>query len=163
MLMVGWIMCKNLTLGNTVSGSLKTGDYHGITEAGGSAKYWHIYRFAMPEDGLLNVYLESASSTYLTYSSNIKADGFAIFSAANPDNIIWRSRYGENEIHKDFSSLRAVYYGTTEISLNQGEYYFAIRRYRTNDTPYFLTLSYKEPIKSAVSSYHKQAIPIMAK
>lgn len=138
-------------MGNTVSGSLKAGDYRGLTEDGGSARYWHIYRFTMPKDGLLNLYIESASSTYLMYSSSTRPDGFAIYSASNPDNIIWRSRYGEREIRREFSSSRAMYYGSTEISLSQGDYYFAIRRFNTNDTPYYLTLSYKEPVINVTS------------
>lgn len=138
-------------MGNTVSGSIKTGDYRGLTEDGGSARYWHIYRFTMPKDGLLNLYIESASSTYLMYSSSTRPDGFAIYSASNPDNIIWRSRYGEREIRREFSSSRAMYYGSTEISLSQGDYYFAIRRFNTNDTPYYLTLSYKEPVINVTS------------
>lgn len=148
----GWLdYAQDLTMGNTVSGSIKTGDYRGLTEDGGSARYWHIYRFTMPKDGLLNLYIESASSTYLMYSSSTRPDGFAIYSASNPDNIIWRSRYGEREIRREFSSSRAMYYGSTEISLSQGDYYFAIRRFNTNDTPYYLTLSYKEPVINVTS------------
>lgn len=148
----GWLdYAQDLTMGNTVSGSLKAGDYRGLTEDGGSARYWHIYRFTMPKDGLLNLYIESASSTYLMYSSSTRPDGFAIYSASNPDNIIWRSRYGEREIRREFSSSRAMYYGSTEISLSQGDYYFAIRRFNTNDTPYYLTLSYKEPVINVTS------------
>lgn len=44
-----------------------------------------------------------------------------------------------------------MYYGSTEISLSQGDYYFAIRRFNTNDTPYYLTLSYKEPVINVTS------------
>ena len=148
----GWLeYAQDLTLGNTVSGSIKTGDYHGMTEYGSTVYYWHIYRFTMPRDGLLNMYIESASSNYLNYSSYGTNNGFAIFSGSNPDNIIWRSRSGENKINRDFSSSRAMYYGSTEISLGQGDYYFVIRRYNTDDTPYYLTLSYKEPIINVTS------------
>lgn len=148
----GWLeYVQDLTMGNTVSGSLKAGDYRGLTEDGGSARYWHIYRFTMPKDGLLNLYIESASSAYLMYSSSTRPDGFAIYSASNPDNVVWRSQYGEREIRREFSSSRAMYYGSTEISLSQGDYYFAIRRFNTNDTPYYLTLSYKEPIINVTS------------
>ena len=44
-----------------------------------------------------------------------------------------------------------MYYGSTDIALGQGDYYFAVRRYRTNDTPYYLTLSYKEPTINVTS------------
>ena len=37
-----------------------------------------------------------------------------------------------------------MYYCSTEIALDGGEYYFAVRQYYTNNTPYYLTLSYKE-------------------
>lgn len=148
----GWLdYAQDLTLGNTVSGSIKTGDYRGATEDGGSARYWHIYRFSMPKEGLLNIYLESVSSKYLNYASTLKTDGFVIYLASNPDDIVWRSRYGENQIKRNFSSSRAMYYGSTEISLNQGDYYFAIRKYNTDDTPYYLTLSYKEPVINITS------------
>lgn len=41
--------------------------------------------------------------------------------------------------------------GSTEIALEQGEYYFAVRQKDTNDIPYYLTLSYKEPIINVTS------------
>ncbi len=51
----------------------------------------------------------------------------------------------ENTINPVFSSARELYYGSTEISLDQGSYYFTVRHHQSNDTPYYLTLSYKEP------------------
>lgn len=142
----GWLdyVMQDIELGTSVSGSIKNGDYHGQAENGDEI-YWHIYKFSMPQNGLLNVYLESASEEYLSYYSSYWIEGFVIFSASAPDNIVWRSKGRENEIERQFSSSRAMYYGSTEIALNQGEYYFAMRQYDTNDTPYYLTLSYKEP------------------
>lgn len=151
----GWLeyATQTITLGTAVSGSIKNGDYYGLTEAlsnsGARNTYWHIYKFAMPKDGLLNLYIESASSQYLTYGTwrgLHEYDGFVIYSTSEPDTIVWRSKCDQNEIEKQFSASRAMYYGSTEIALNQGEYYFAIRQYETNDTPYYLTLSYKEPV-----------------
>lgn len=156
----GWLdyAGQSITLGNSVNGSIKTGDYCGPTELyAGYKTYWHIYKFSMPQDGLLNMYIESASPSYLNYSYDYGRDGFAIFPVSNPDDILWRSRSTENKIVKNFSSSRAMYYGTTEISLNQGEYYFAIRQYKTNDIPYYLTLSYKEPIINVTSISLKPA------
>lgn len=150
----GWLEYakETITLGTAVNGSIKSGDYRGLTEAASNSSardvYWHIYKFAMPKEGLLNLYIESASSQYLTYGTwrgLHEYDGFIIYPASDPDTIMWRSKCDQNEIKRQFSSSRAMYYGSTEIALNQGEYYFAIRQYETLDTPYYLTLSYKEP------------------
>lgn len=152
----GWLdYAQELTLGTTVSGSIKTGDYRGLPEVRAGSYYWHIYKISMPKDGILNMYIESASSEYLSYgymNYTTKYHGFAIFSASNPDDLIWRScGGGENKIDRNYSSSRAMYYGSTEIALEQGDYYFVIRRESTVDTPYYLTLSYKESIINVTS------------
>lgn len=101
----------------------------------------------MPKDGLLNIYIESEEQEYFTYSTyGYNYNGFAIFDASEPDVLVWRSYYGGNKIKSNYSSARNMYYGSTEISLEQGEYYFAVRRNKTINTPYYLTLSYKEPV-----------------
>lgn len=151
----GWLdyADQTITLGVAVNNSIKQGDYRGLTESipnysDGKFVYWHIYKFSMPKDGLLNLYIESASSEYLTYynwQSLDAFDGFIIFPASNPDDIAWRSMWGQNEIKREYSASRAMYYGTTEIAMRQGDYYFAVRQYDTDNTPYSLTLSYKEP------------------
>lgn len=167
----GWPdYAKDLTLGSAVTGSIKIGDYNGtienITSISDSYKYyWNVYRFSMPKDGLLNIYIESGDSQYLTYSSSssISYNGFAIFSASNPDGVIWRSRYNENKIEKTYSSAREMYYGSTEISLEEGTYYFAVRQKKTLDAPYYLTLSYKEPVIHVTSiSFDKPKIKMEA-
>lgn len=142
----GWLeyATQTITLGTAVSGSMKDGDYYGLPESGSSKYYWHIYKITMPEKGLLNIYLESLSEAYLKYDWTY--DGFVIFSAADPDDMVWRSKSGQNKIQKNYSASRDMYYGSTEIALEGGAYYFAVRQYRTNDTPYYLTLSYKEPV-----------------
>ena len=153
----GWLnYAQDLTLGSTVSGSIKNGDFT-ITENEQYkyTYYWHIYKFSMPKDGLLNIYLESASSSYLAYGSSSSGDqynGFTVFSGSDPDQIVWRSsgKTG-NKIAREFSASRAIYYGSTEISLQQGNYYFAVQQHRTNNTPYYLTLSYKEPVINVTS------------
>ena len=161
----GWLEYakETITLGTAVSASIKDGDYYGRTEAvpyysNGIDVYWHIYQFSMPKDGLLNIYLESISEAYLRYqkdqtaNSNILgANGFVIYSASNPDNIVWRSIYSQNRIPINYSTSRAMYYGSTEIALDGGEYYFAVRQRYTNNTPYYLTLSYKEPFVNVSS------------
>ena len=64
----GWPdYAKDLTLGSAVTGSIKIGDYNGtienITSISDSYKYyWNVYRFSMPKDGLLNIYIESGDS-----------------------------------------------------------------------------------------------------
>lgn len=167
----GWPdYAKDLTLGSAVTGSIKIGDYNGtienITSISDSYKYyWNVYRFSMPKDGLLNIYIESGDSQCLTYSSSssISYNGFAIFSASNPDGVIWRSRYNENKIEKTYSSAREMYYGSTEISLEEGTYYFAVRQKKTLDAPYYLTLSYKEPVIHVTSiSFDKPKIKMEA-
>lgn len=147
----GWLEYANqtITLGTAVSASIKDGDYYGRTEtvphnSNGIDVYWHIYKFSMPKDGLLNIYLESTSEEYLKY--NGYANGFVIYSVSNPDNIVWRSISGQNRIQENYSTPRAMYYGSTEIALTMGEYYFAVRQKQTNNDPYYLTLNYKEPI-----------------
>lgn len=151
----GWLeYVQDLTMGNTVSGSLKAGDYRGLAEVNSGNYYWHIYKISMPRDGLLSMYIESASSEYLSYgymNSDTKYHGFAIFSGSNPDVLIWRSCGGENVIQRNYSSSRAMYYGSTEVALKQGEYYFVIRRESTVNVPYYLTLSYKEPVINVTS------------
>lgn len=151
----GWLdYAQDLTMGNTVSGSIKTGDYRGLPEVNSGNYYWHIYKISMPRDGLLSMYIESASSEYLSYgymNSDTKYHGFAIFSGSNPDVLIWRSCGGENVIQRNYSSSRAMYYGSTEVALKQGEYYFVIRRESTVNVPYYLTLSYKEPVINVTS------------
>lgn len=156
----GWLGHeKALSLGTTVTDSIKSGDYRGLTEGKGNRPegvntYWHIYKFSMPKDGLLNLYIESASQGYLSYShwqSLNYFNGFMILSTSNPDDIVWRCMYKENEISSNYSPSRAMYYGSTEIALEQGEYYFAVRQYNTNDSPYYLTLSYKEPVINVTS------------
>lgn len=142
----GWLdyAQQTITLGTAVHNSIKAGDYRGKTE-NGYTNYWHIYKFSMPKDGLLNVYLESEISSY--FSRNSDGAGFAIFPASNPDDRVWHS----NTITATFSASRAMYCGSAEISLKQGEYYFTVRQYNTYDTPYYLTLSYKEPVINVTS------------
>ena len=75
----GWLEYANqtITLGTAVSASIKDGDYYGLTEVGNTEHYWHIYKFTMPKNGLLNIYIESLSENYLTYgSSSWVASGF---------------------------------------------------------------------------------------
>lgn len=142
----GWLehATQTITLGTAVSGSIKDGDYYGPTELDSSYKhYWHIYKFTMPKKGLLNIYLESLSEQYWYYTYY---SGFAVYSTSDPDKIVWRSRSSQNKIQKNYSASRDMYYGSTEIALEGGDYYFAVRQYYTNNTPYYLTLSYKEPV-----------------
>lgn len=157
---VGWPdYAMELTLGTTVNGTFKEGDYSNVLENNFSSEYgywWHVYKFSMPESGLLNIYLESRNSDYFYRSGYVfqntgSCNGFAIFSYSNPDELIWRSSGDENRIEYTYSTAREVYYGSAEISLEQGDYYFALRQRYTSNTPYYLTLSYKEPIVNVVS------------
>lgn len=141
----GWVSyAKNLTLGETVNGSMKEGDYVGRFDMSSSQYYWHIYRFTMPDQGRLNMYLESAQSGYLSRVY------YTIFSASDPDNYIW-DIYSGNVINSSYSSARERYYGSTGASLEKGEYYFAVRAYDRYNTPYYLTLSYQKPVVNITS------------
>lgn len=156
---VGWPdYAQELTLGTTVNGTIKEGDYSSILEndySGNNDYWWHVYRFSMPTNGLLNIYLESGNADYFYkdeyYVRYGACNGFAIFSVANPDELIWRSSKDANRIEYTYSTAREVYYGSTEISLEQGDYYFALRQRYTSNTPYYLTLSYKEPTVNVTS------------
>lgn len=142
----GWLdYVRNLTLGTTVIGSIKSGDYRGPIENDanfGGEYYWHIYRFNMPSNGILNLYIECSSKAFF---ANLSADGYAIFSGSDLDDIIWSTYQRHNELETSYSSARAMYSKTTDLSLEEGVYYFAIRSSHVSDNPYYLTLSYKEP------------------
>ena len=153
----GWLDYANqkITLGTAVSASIKDGDYYGPVESGSNA-YWHIYKFTMPKKGLLNIYLESLSNRYLpggSYDGSNYTRALAIYSSSNPDDIVWCIE--TVKIPRSYSTSRAMYYGSTEIALEQGDYYFVVRDFSTVDTPYYLTLSYKEPFinVSSISLY----------
>lgn len=158
----GWLdtEIKNIVLGTAVSGTIKSGDYYGDIEERSVSLYWHVYKFTMPQEGLLNVYVESAAGGYEGYfGNNGNYDSeytYAIFPALSPDHAVWCSG-----ITDSYSSARGMYYGSTEVSLNMGEYYFAIRQPVTIDTPYYLTLSYKEPNVNVTSiSLDKKSIKL---
>lgn len=142
----GWLdYAEELQLGEAAMNSIKEQDYRGGIEgtAGDSLYYWKIYEFSMPQDGLLDMYLESEEGAYLSVASAY--DGFAIFDGEDPDNLIWRSCKSDCKVKKNFSSARAMYYGSAQISLKEGDYYFAIRQQKTYDEQYYLTLSYQKP------------------
>ncbi|HBI61990.1 MAG TPA: hypothetical protein DDY31_12395, partial [Lachnospiraceae bacterium] len=151
----GWLeyATQTITLGTAVSGSFKNEDYYSSPVGDNNYKYyWHIYKFTMPKKGLLNIYLESLSERYLNYDDYY--DGVVVFSASDPDNVVWCSiGGGQNKIRKNYSTSRAMYYGSTEIALEAEDYYFAVRQRHTNDTPYYLTLSYKEPVINVSSIF----------
>lgn len=143
----GWPgYAQNLTLGVAVTGTAKAGDFEGRLEDnidGSEEYYWNVYKFTMPQKGLLNVYLESVTPDYCYRRGS--SSGLAIFSGSDPDNLIWRSHVNQNRIEPEYSASREIYHGTADVALEAGEYYFTLRQVETSDTPYFLTLSYKEP------------------
>lgn len=154
----GWTdVSKDLTLGETVHDNFKLGDYIGLVEAAASSSsefeyYWHVYKFTMPKTGLLDIFFETAQSDYFKdsyyfsdYRDKHPYNGFAVFSTSNTDKIIWRCDYN-NQFSFSYNASREMYYGSTQISLEEGEYYFAVRRKSYSNTPYYLTLSYQEPI-----------------
>ena len=143
----GWPgYAQNLTLGVAVTGTAKAGDFEGRLEDnidGSEEYYWNVYKLTMPQKGLLNVYLESVTPDYCYRRGS--SSGLAIFSGSDPDNLIWRSHVNQNRIEPEYSASREIYHGTADVALEAGEYYFTLRQVETSDTPYFLTLSYKEP------------------
>lgn len=124
----GWLDCvQEITLGSAVSGSIKSGDYYA------GSTYWHVYHFSMPGNGLLNLYLES-ETRYYNYMF------LEIYAVSDPEYPVW-----EDNIDCGYSSARDIYSDWKQIALNQGEYYFALRKSDRINTPYYLTLSYQEP------------------
>lgn len=146
----GWVgYAKNLTLGETVSGSMKAGDYKGKFSVNSNTYYWHIYKFTMPEQGRLSVYVESAANYYFGSSNSASKYGvyYTIYPASNPDDYIWNVYLGNEQ----YSSARERYYESTGVTLDKGEYYFAVRSKNTRDEPYYLTLSYQKPVVNVTS------------
>lgn len=153
----GWPeYAQNLTLGIAITGTIKDGDFSGRLENNENFEdqyYWNVYKFTMPQKGLLNLYIETKNRDYFykSYSYIIgggiacNGNGFAIFSTSDPDGLIWRSCYKLNQIAPTYSAAREIYHGTADVALEAGEYYFTVRNRYTSDVPYFLTLSYKEP------------------
>lgn len=159
----GWTdVSKDLTLGETVHDSIKLVDYNGMVETATSPNatryYWHVYKFTMPKAGLLNIFFETAQGSYFSYddsyyyysdksdySGNFPYNGFAVFSTSNTDIAIWRCDYS-NQLDFSYNASREMYCGSEQILLEEGEYYFTVRRKSISDTPYYLTLSYQEPI-----------------
>lgn len=159
----GWFSedVKELKLGEEVMDGIVEKDYRGPIEGEGMTGdyYWKIYQFSMPEDGLLDIYIESEEGAYLNPVAAY--DGFAIFDAAEPDDLIWRSCKSDCKIKSRFSSALGMYYGSTQISLGEGDYYFTIRQQKTHGDPYYLTLSYQKPtinVRSVTLSKKKLAI-----
>lgn len=148
----GWLdQVKNLTLGQAVSGSMKEGDFH--VSGFMYLRYWHVYKFSMPQKGVLHVDFESADWAYF-----VSDNEFTIFSVSDPDNYIWN--YSVEKI-KRYSAARNMYYGSTQISLEKGDYYFAVKTNGTINTPYSLTLTYKAPIINVSSiSLDKTALKL---
>ncbi len=136
----GWLdgEIRQLTLGETVHGSMMEND-----KADNGYVYRHVYSFNMPINGLLTLYLESEEAAYFT-KNYYPGASFYIYPASNPDRFIWQDLFGNHDDDWSFSSARGVYYGSMDISLDMGEYYFVIEHFSEN-TPYYLTLSYKEP------------------
>lgn len=143
----GWLdYTQELILGNAVSASIKSGDYYAAANSYDSKWYWHVYKITMPQDGLLNLYMESQVRDYVFLSADHITWGhtygvWEIFSGTNPDDLIWST----DEIDNNYSSSRDMYYGSAEVALAKGDYYFTMRYENIIDTPYYLTLSYKEP------------------
>ena len=138
-------ICAKFNTWVAVTGTAKAVDCHGPLEnkdGNGSEYYWNVYKFTMPQKGLLNVYLESTHKAYFYYGSGFR--GFAIFSVSDPDNLVWRSHSNQNRIEPTYSAAREIYHGTADVALEAGEYYFTFRQYETSNVTYFLTLSYKE-------------------
>lgn len=145
----GWLEYANqtITLGTAVSGSIKEGDYQSKLEVSSPySSYWHMYKVTIPQNGQLNIYMESETEDYFTrrfHGVGYYFTYFTIFSALDPDNYIWNTC--SFDIEHEYSSARGRYYSSAEISLDKGEYYFALRSDSTIDEAYYLTLSYKEP------------------
>lgn len=149
---VGWPeSAVQMKLGTEVVDSIKETDYHGAIEGvgGNDLYYWKVYEFSMEEDGLLEIYLESEDPSYLGTDSAY--DGFAIFDAEQPDNLVWRSCKSNYKLRKQYSASQELYYGSVQILLKEGDYYFAVRQHKASGSPYYLTLSYQKPVINVAS------------
>ena len=125
----GWLNhVQNYTLGETVTGTLNTSDYYG------DSWYWDVYKFDMPVSGNLMCYVESKD---LGYFSNY---GYAIYSSSNLTQALWNA-YSGFTIYDNYDNSRGIYYGSKQVFLSSGTYYFMIRNSYTRTTPYSLKLS----------------------
>lgn len=138
----GWLeYAREIKLGEAVTNSVKDGDYKGKFNASSSSNYyWQIYKFTMPKDGNLCIYYESEARNYFWGGSYL-----TIYSSADTDNHIWNFYQSGSDSYQ-YSAARNMYYDTIEIALSKGEYFFALRTSEVINTPYSLTLSYKEPV-----------------
>ena len=132
---------QNLSLNTLVTGTLDNSDYYGNTQYN-VEMYWDVYKFTMPSDGNLMCYMESATNNYFNngYYLNKGGGPIAIYSASSPDTALWDAPTGLL-INSTFSSARGVYYGSKQVFLSAGTYYFAVRNTGTQTSSYSLKLS----------------------
>ena len=145
----GWLShVQEYTLGQAHSDMLSDSDY---TYKEGLGDYYvaDAYHIVLTENSIVSIYLESKDGTYFT-NKNYHTNRYRITSKNDPDTTISTiMRYGE------FSTARNLYYGTEEVALPKGEYYFLIEHafhWNTDNTskfitnPYTLTISCKPQV-----------------
>lgn len=148
----GWPQTAvEIRLGTEVVDSIKETDYRGAIEGvgGNDLYFWKVYEISMEQRGLLDIYLESEDPSYLGTASEY--DGFAIFDAEEPDNLVWRSCRKNYKLQKRYSSAQEIYYGSAQVLLEEGDYYFALRQHQASGMPYHLTFNYQVPTVKVTS------------
>ena len=140
----GWLShVQEYTLGQAHSDMLSDSDY--TYEEGSDYYVADAYHIFLTENSIVSIYLESKDGTYFENEAP-HTNRYRIVSKNDPDTTISTiKRYGE------FSTARNLYYGTEEVALPKGEYYFLIEHeYFYNEqfitNPYTLTISCKPQV-----------------
>ncbi len=153
----GWLdYAQDMVLGTAYTDAVTTADYAEL----GHGLYWSVYKFDMPANGNLRIYVESAVNNYFNYPLQTWNPGYYIINADTPDTVTW---YDKNAsiYNEKYSSSRGVYYGSTEIALSKGTYFFCLKDSLRTDQ-YQFTLSFVEPSVNVSSiTLNKSALQLV--
>lgn len=127
-----------------------------------NATYTEAYKFTVPKDGTVTLYIECNSSknyAYMNYAA------YRWYDSSNYDAPIasWNYYdYGIDPMTFSYSSARGVYYGERSIELGAGTYYLTLsmKTYANDSFPYSFNLKYAEkqvPVPSVQPSKSSQA------
>ena len=140
----GWLSyVQEYTLGQSHSDMLSDSDYT-YKEGTENCKNFvsDAYHIVLTENSIVSIYLESKDSTYFM-NKEYHTNRYRIVSKNDPDTTISTVKRDG-----DFSSARNLYYGTEEVALSKGEYYFLVEHAsfpgdRFINEPYTITISCK--------------------
>lgn len=142
----GWLShVQEYTLGQAHSDMLSDSDYtYRDVDDWNHLYVADAYHIILSENSIVNIYLESKDNEYFTKESYI-TNRYRIVSKKDPDATI-----STIIRHGYYSSARNLYYGTEEVALPKGEYYFLVEHYHINNSyitnPYTLTISCKPQV-----------------